>query len=130
MDKFESQFDTLDVRSGHMEKAIASSTSSAVPEDEVDRLMQMVKDRAAVDKGGMIPQAGSSALGVAPAAAGADKRAVEAGPAPPAPSDSKPDDKGGAGAGAGAGAGPGAGGGGGGGGGGASLAERLAALRR
>lgn len=125
MDKFESQFDTLDVRSGHMEKSLATATSTAVPEDEVDLLMQQVRERAAIDKGGIIPQAGSSALGgPAATAAGADKRAVEAGPAMPPPGDSKPDDKGGPAGGAGA------GGGGGGGSAGLSLADRLAALRR
>ena len=43
MDHFESQFNNLDVRSGYMESAIASSTASAIPEDQVSDLIRMVR---------------------------------------------------------------------------------------
>lgn len=46
MDNFEKQFDSLDVRSGYMESAIAHSTASAVPQEQVDEFIKMVRARA------------------------------------------------------------------------------------
>lgn len=42
MDKFEQQFDSLDVRSGYMEDAIDSTTALSTPDDQVHALMQEV----------------------------------------------------------------------------------------
>jgi len=44
MDKFESSFDQLDVTSGYMENAMASSTASSMPEGDVDQLLAQVAD--------------------------------------------------------------------------------------
>lgn len=138
MDKFESQFDSLDVRAGHMERSIASSTSTSVPEDEVDDLVARVRQqRDLKDKGAMVSAATGSiaapASGVA--AAGAPGKVAEAAAAapaaptnlPPAAPTNKPDDKGGSGGGGEGGAGVSSDGGGAG---TDSLAARLAALRR
>ncbi|CAJ0747993.1 12265_t:CDS:10 [Entrophospora sp. SA101] len=44
MDKFESQFEDLDVQTQYMESAIGNSTAMTTPQDEVDLLMQKVAD--------------------------------------------------------------------------------------
>ena len=44
MDKFEEQFENLDLRSGYMENAMSSTTALTTPESEVDSLMQQVAD--------------------------------------------------------------------------------------
>mgnify|MGYP004175352557 CR=1 FL=1 len=44
MDTFEKQFEDMDVRSEYIEGAMNSSTTAAMPEDQVDELMQMVAD--------------------------------------------------------------------------------------
>jgi len=43
-DKFEGQFEDLDVRSAYMEKAMDTTTAGATPEDEVNNLIQFVAD--------------------------------------------------------------------------------------
>lgn len=126
MDTFEKQFETLDVTSGYMEGAMASSTSSAVPEADVDALIAMVaeanreelKDQfAAVGVG-----RGLGAAAAAPAPVGRVAESVAAAPAapkaddaaaPPPPPSGKGGDSGGGGDGA-----------------VSSLSDRLARLRR
>ncbi|KTW30808.1 hypothetical protein T552_00520 [Pneumocystis carinii B80] len=49
VDKFESQFEDLDVQSSYMENAIATSTATSVPQDEVDLLLQKVADEAGLE---------------------------------------------------------------------------------
>lgn len=44
MDKFERQFEDLDVRSAYMEGAMDSTTSASTPEDQVQGLMNAVAD--------------------------------------------------------------------------------------
>jgi len=44
MDKFESSFDALDVRSAYVEGAMNSSTATTMPEDQVDSLLSQVAD--------------------------------------------------------------------------------------
>eukprot|EP00818_Percolomonas_sp_WS_P006697 CAMPEP_0117438116 /NCGR_PEP_ID=MMETSP0759-20121206/1885_1 /TAXON_ID=63605 /ORGANISM="Percolomonas cosmopolitus, Strain WS" /LENGTH=195 /DNA_ID=CAMNT_0005229793 /DNA_START=122 /DNA_END=709 /DNA_ORIENTATION=+ len=44
MDKFEKQFDDLDVRSQYMEDAMNTTTSLTTPEDEVNSLMAQIAD--------------------------------------------------------------------------------------
>lgn len=92
MEKFETQFDNLDVRAAVMEGAMASSTASATPEDEVQSFMAQVAkqndmefaDALASAKPGTVTSFAS--LG-APAAAAPARVAVDAagaGPRPPA----------------------------------------------
>merc|ERR1712224_138614 len=49
LDKFEKQFEDMDVVSGYMSDAMGSSTACATPEDEVDSLMQEVADEHGLD---------------------------------------------------------------------------------
>merc|ERR1719198_1465543 len=44
MDKFEAQFDDMEVNSQYIEGAMQSATASSTPEDEVESLMQQVAD--------------------------------------------------------------------------------------
>lgn len=49
MDKFESQFEDLDVATGYYENATSSATAVATPQEDVDRLMAQVADEAGVE---------------------------------------------------------------------------------
>lgn len=49
MDKFESQFEDLDVQSSYMENAMSQTTTTNVPQNDVDTLMQQVADEAGWD---------------------------------------------------------------------------------
>ncbi len=44
MDKFESQFEDLDVQTSYMESAMGQTTASATPQDQVDDLIHQVAD--------------------------------------------------------------------------------------
>ena len=44
MDKFETSFEDMDVRSEYVEQAMNSSTTAAMPEEQVDDLINMVRD--------------------------------------------------------------------------------------
>lgn len=46
MDKFESQFEDLDVQSSYMENTMSQTTTTNVPQADVDQLMQQVADEA------------------------------------------------------------------------------------
>lgn len=46
MDKFESQFEDLDVQSSYMENAMSQTTTTTVPQGDVDNLLQQVADEA------------------------------------------------------------------------------------
>lgn len=49
MDKFETQFEDLDVATGYYENATSSATAVATPQDDVDRLMKITADEAGVE---------------------------------------------------------------------------------
>ena len=49
MDKFETQFEDLDVATGYYENATSSATAVGTPQDDVDRLMNQVADEAGVE---------------------------------------------------------------------------------
>ena len=90
MDKFEKQFDNLDVRSGVMESAIESSTASAIPEEDVQELMRMVAAKNAAELGDQFDAVGVG-IGPAPVKAGAPAAArVAESVAPPADGDLPP----------------------------------------
>lgn len=46
MDKFEQQFEDLDVQSSYMENTMSQTTTTAVPQSDVDNLLQRVADEA------------------------------------------------------------------------------------
>ncbi len=49
MDRFESQFEDLDVQAGYMEGAMGSTTATSMPQEEVDALMMKVADEAGLE---------------------------------------------------------------------------------
>lgn len=124
MDKFESQFETLDVRASFMGDAIDSATGSTAPAEEIDEVIARVAAAKAIELKGQFAEIPSHAKPTA-AASSAPAAALPAG-MPPPPS-------GGPGTGGDSGAGGSAAGGTTGGGGGRSVADdlqaRLDALR-
>lgn len=49
MDKFESQFEDLDVQTGYLEGTLSSDTAISAPTDQVDLLMSQVADEAGLE---------------------------------------------------------------------------------
>ncbi|ORY27346.1 Snf7 family [Naematelia encephala] len=49
MDKFESQFSDLDVQTSYMESTMSNTTAEAMPQDQVDQLMNQVADEAGLE---------------------------------------------------------------------------------
>ncbi|KAK3710843.1 hypothetical protein LTR37_010067 [Vermiconidia calcicola] len=49
MDKFETQFEDLDVATGYYENATSSATATGTPQEDVDKLMNQVADEAGVE---------------------------------------------------------------------------------
>ncbi|KAL0280592.1 UNVERIFIED_CONTAM: hypothetical protein PYX00_001842 [Menopon gallinae] len=63
MDKFETQFEDLDVQSSVMENAMSQTTTTTVPQNEVDHLMQQVADEAGLDLNMELPAGPQGAVG-------------------------------------------------------------------
>jgi len=59
MDKFEKQFEDMDVRAAYMEGAIGKSTAMSTPVEEVDALMHMVADEHGLNLAGQLDDAGA-----------------------------------------------------------------------
>lgn len=51
MDKFERQFEDLDVKAAYMDQAMNSTTANATPVDQVDELVKMVADENNLELG-------------------------------------------------------------------------------
>lgn len=49
MDKFETQFEDLDVQSSVMENTMSSTVTTSIPQGDVDSLMQRVADEAGLE---------------------------------------------------------------------------------
>ncbi|VVC43663.1 Snf7 family [Cinara cedri] len=49
MDKFENQFEDLDVQSSYMDNTMSQSTTTAVPQGDVEHLLQQVADEAGLE---------------------------------------------------------------------------------
>ncbi|CAH1244684.1 charged multivesicular body protein 1b-like [Branchiostoma lanceolatum] len=63
MDKFEKQFEDLDVQSAQMEDAMSGTTTLNVPTDQVDNLMHQVADEAGLELNMELPQGQTSTIG-------------------------------------------------------------------
>lgn len=87
MDKFESSFEDMDVRSEYVEQAMNSSTTAAMPEEQVDELMQMVADEHGLKMGDTFAKTGSLAAPVADAGVTSQPVAAAAGGGGSAPED-------------------------------------------
>eukprot|EP00937_MAST-01D_sp_MAST-1D-sp2_P002082 g2082.t1 len=86
MDKFESNFEDLDVRAAYMEGAIGDSTAQSTPQEQVDDLILQVNDEhglnmaASLSEAGIVPstapaEATPAAADAAAAPAGGDLEA-------------------------------------------------------
>jgi len=69
MDKFEKQFEDLDVQSSYMENTMSSTTTVSVPQNDVDSLMQQVADEAGLELNMELPTGVMSTIGTAQASA-------------------------------------------------------------
>uniref|UniRef100_A0A7S2L033 Uncharacterized protein n=1 Tax=Leptocylindrus danicus TaxID=163516 RepID=A0A7S2L033_9STRA len=58
MDKFEQQFEDLDVKSGYMEEAMNTTTATQTPADQVDHLIKYVADENQLELGDAFLEAG------------------------------------------------------------------------
>ena len=67
MEKFEQQFETMDVASEYMQSSMGQSAATSTPEDEVHTLMQQVADEHGLDVRAQLAQSAGGALPVAPA---------------------------------------------------------------
>ncbi|OQV13106.1 Charged multivesicular body protein 1b [Hypsibius exemplaris] len=65
MDKFEQQFEDLDVQSQVMEGTMSAASTLTVPTGDVDQLMLKVADEAGLELNMELPQAGSIGVGTA-----------------------------------------------------------------
>lgn len=64
MDKFESQFEDLDVQSSYMENTMSQTTTTSVPQNDVESLMQRVADEAGLELNMELPSGpASTAIG-------------------------------------------------------------------
>jgi charged multivesicular body protein 1 len=68
MERFEQQFESLDVQTNVMGDAMQSTTTMSTPQTEVDSLMQQVADEAGIELNQNLPQAqAGSVVGVSTA---------------------------------------------------------------
>ncbi|CAD6227159.1 GSCOCG00011928001-RA-CDS [Cotesia congregata] len=67
MDKFESQFEDLDVQSSYMENAMSQTTTTNVPQNDVDSLLQQVADEAGLELNLELPSGQVGSIGTSTA---------------------------------------------------------------
>jgi len=63
MDKFEQQFEDLDVQSSYMENTMSQTTTTAVPQTQVDALLQQVADENGLELNMEVPSVPGSTIG-------------------------------------------------------------------
>lgn len=73
MEKFESQFEDMDVQASYMENSIGQSTATSTPQEQVDELIMQVADENGLEMNAEMPVTGSSALKAPVAAASSTK---------------------------------------------------------
>jgi len=69
MDKFESQFEDLDVRTSVMEDAMGSATTTTTPESQVEALMKQVADENGLEISEQLASVPANTIGEATASA-------------------------------------------------------------
>jgi len=77
MDKFEKQFEDLDVQSACMDTAMSQTTTTSVPQNDVDNLMQQVADEAGLELNMELPQGGTSTIGASTAVGSSTQASAE-----------------------------------------------------
>ena len=65
MDKFEKEFEDLDVQTSVMEGAMSQTTATNIPTDAVDVLMKQAADEAGIELSHELPSAASNTIGTA-----------------------------------------------------------------
>ena len=73
MDKFEHQFETLDVQTQQMEDTMSSTTTLTTPQGQVDMLLQEMADEAGLDLNMELPQGQTGSVGTSVASAEQDE---------------------------------------------------------
>jgi len=73
MDKFEHQFEDLDVQTQFMDQSMGNTVATSIPEDQVSGLMTQVADEAGLDMGMDLPQGSTSTVGITSTQASADQ---------------------------------------------------------
>ncbi|KAL2095173.1 hypothetical protein ACEWY4_009892 [Coilia grayii] len=73
MDKFERQFETLDVQTAQMEDTMSSTTTLTTPQGQVDNLMKEMADEAGLDLNMELPEGQKGSLGASVASAEQDE---------------------------------------------------------
>ncbi|XP_033107061.1 charged multivesicular body protein 1b-like isoform X2 [Anneissia japonica] len=73
MEKFEKQFEDLDVQSASMEDTMSSSTTMSTPQTDVDNLMQQVADEAGLELNMELPTEQKSTLSMGASTAEQDE---------------------------------------------------------
>ncbi len=73
MDRFEQQFENLDVQTNVMGDAMQSTTTMTTPQTQVESLMQEVADEAGIELNQNLPSANASTIGVATASQDQDE---------------------------------------------------------
>uniref|UniRef100_A0A8D0AUF2 Charged multivesicular body protein 1B n=1 Tax=Sander lucioperca TaxID=283035 RepID=A0A8D0AUF2_SANLU len=73
MDKFEHQFETLDVQTAHMEDTMSSTTTLTTPQNQVESLMHQLADEAGLDLNMELPQGTTGSVGTSVASAEQDE---------------------------------------------------------
>lgn len=64
MDKFEHQFETLDVQTQQMEDTMSSTTTLTTPQNQVDMLLQEMADESGLDLNMELPQGQTGSVGI------------------------------------------------------------------
>lgn len=64
MDKFEQQFEDLDVQTEYMENSMGQTTATMTPGDQVEELMQQVADENGLELQQNMPQAAKTKVTV------------------------------------------------------------------
>lgn len=73
MDKFEQQFENLDVQTSVMGDAMQSTTTMTTPQNQVDLLMQEVADESGIELNQNLPSAQANTIGAATASQDQDE---------------------------------------------------------
>jgi len=63
MDKFEKEFENLDVHTSVMENSMATATTTTAPMEQVDALIRQVADENGLDVAAQLPSAVASGIG-------------------------------------------------------------------
>ncbi|XP_073454147.1 charged multivesicular body protein 1b [Aquarana catesbeiana] len=73
MDKFEHQFETLDVQTQQMEDTMSNTTTLTTPQGQVDNLLQEMADEAGLDLNMELPQGQTGSVGTSVASTEQDE---------------------------------------------------------